>query len=357
MAVPNPERELQRLDQETKAGIAARTVILGPSDWFRARAFDLVLERVDQKADLRIVDGEQKSEGKELAALRGAGLFAKASVLAVRRAEDWLAAVGDQLLVLAPKIPKGSALVVEAKKLDKRTRLGKLLGEGPGLYEFRDLYAEPWDARSSPLEAELVQWLVQRSRAAGAPLSPEAAWLLVSTVGKDPGELLAEVGRLRHVVGERKGPLTVEDLRGKVNASFQSTPFEFAEAFLLRDRKRCLRALGAMFARGLKDKDGGAIDQGGVFPFVTSWLQQTIGQVLAGRQELDRGTPLAEVSSRVGVRLFQDRFMRQVQVNDRPSLERALGELLRCQRELRSTGEDPQLLLESLVARTLGARS
>lgn len=354
MAVPNPERELQRLDQDLQKGLPSCVVLLGPGDWFRTRAFDQVLTRVDPKADLRTLDGDQKTDGKELAALRGGGLFAKSSVLAVRRAEDWIAARADELPALLPKIPKGSLLVVEAKKLDKRTRLGKALAERESVYEFRDLYAEPWDARASPLEAELVVWVVQKSRAAGAALTPEAAWLLVSTVGKDPGELLAELGRLRHSVGATKGPLRPEDLRGHVHASFQSNPFEFAEALLQRDRRRALRALGAMFARGVKDKDGGSIDAGGVFPFVTSWLQQALAQVFAGRAELDRGTPLHEVPARVGVRVFQDRFQKQVQANDRAKLERLLEALLHCQRQLRSSGEDPQLLLESLVARTLG---
>ena len=191
MAIPNPERELARLDADTKQGLPACIVLLGPSSFFRTRAFDRVIAKVDPKAELKVQDGTQKSEGKELGLLRGGGLFARSSCVAVRRAEDWLAAFGDALLLIVPKIARGTTLVLEAQKLDGRTKLGKLLAEAGARYEFRDLYAEPYDARSSPLETELVTWLVQKSKAKRTPISAEAAFTMMSVVGKDPQELLA----------------------------------------------------------------------------------------------------------------------------------------------------------------------
>src|SRR5262245_34443551 len=173
MAIPNPERELQRLEREIERGLPPCLLLLGPSGWFRTQAFERALAKVPPGAELRIVDGTHKSDGKELGLLRGGALFARAACLAVRRAHDWLAAHAEELERLVPKIAKGSALLLETPKLDRRTRLGKLLVERALVVEFRDLYAEPYGARASPLEAELVQWLVQRSRACGIPVTPE----------------------------------------------------------------------------------------------------------------------------------------------------------------------------------------
>ena len=49
-----------------------------------------------------------------------------------------------------------------------------------------------------------------------------------------------------------------------------------------------------------------------------------------------------------------DRFVRQVANNSAPRLRRALALLLLTQRRLRSTGEDPQRLLEAMIAQYFG---
>ncbi len=353
MAAPNPERELSRLEQELARGLPRCLVLLGPGAWFRARACDLVLAKVPAQSELRQVDGEQAGDGEELALLRGGGLFARQSCLLVRRAEAWLTAHKDTLAGTIARIVPTATLVLETTRLDRRTRLGKAIEQGGGVFEFRELYADPFDARQSPLETELVQWLVGRSRAAQVPLRPEAAFLLIATVGKEPGELVQELQRLKAQCGAVTAPLRPEDLRGRLNTSFESNPFELAEAVLAGDRRRALRSLAAMFRRGVRDRDGGTMDKGGVFPFATSWMYQALTQAYEGRLLLDRGVPLGEIGNRVGVRMFQDRFLRQVQKNPAPRLARMLGLLARAQTELRTTGEEPELLLEAFVARAL----
>jgi DNA polymerase III delta subunit len=177
----------------------------------------------------------------------------------------------------------------------------------------------------------------------------------MSTVGTRPAELVQELSRLRDGLGastrKRTQPLTPEDLRGKLTCSFESTPFELAEAILARDRRRALRSVLAMYRRGVRSRDGGSVDTGGLFPFITSWLYQSLTQVREGRLLLDQGQPLPKIPALVGVRMFIDRFLSQVQQNPAADLTRGLRLLMQCQRELRTTGEDPQLLLERFLSR------
>ena len=88
-------------------------------------------------------------------------------------------------------------------------------------------------------------------------------------------------------------------MRGKVTTSFAATPFEFAEAILSRDRKRAMRALSAMYDRGVQGKDGETVDKGGVFPFVTSWLYTQLAQAIEGRRLLDSGVSLDEETTKM----------------------------------------------------------
>ena len=350
MAVPNPERELGRLQQTLDRGLPPVTVLLGASGFFRAEAVDRVLGAVPAGAELRSVDGSQDSDGRELLDLRGAALFGSGSCLLVRRAEAWLKKRGADLEGVLAKMAPGCSLIVELTRLDRRTRLAKALAGKGAVFEFRDLYAEPYDRSRSPLEAELVGWVQQRGRAASLPLTAEAAWLVVTAVGTDPAELVAELARLAGGLAGRKR-IGAEELRGQLTCSFESTPFELADAVLADDRRKASRSLAAIFARGVRGRDGAGVDRGGLFPFITSWLFRSMANAHEGRRLLDAGTPLGEVPAAVGVRGFTDRFREQVQAHTVERLAGGLSALVDSQRQLRFTGEDPQLVLERFLAR------
>ena len=350
MAVPNPERELERLQSVLKGALPQVVLITGAAGSFRSEAFDALVAAVPKDADLRRIDGQTETDGRELQDLRGATLFGTGTWVCVRRGESWLSKRGAELAEVLPHIAPGCGLVVETAKLDGRTKLSKTLASSGAKFEFRELYAEPYDRSRSPLEAELVQWVVTRARKGGVRMTPEAAYLIVSSVGKEPAELIAELRRLAEVLpkGKTHGPDSLRDL---LTVSFESTPFELADAVLAFDRRRALRSLEAMFARGVRGRDGASVDGGGVFPFTASWLWTAMSNAHAGRALLESGLRLDEVPSRVGVRTFVDRFRAQVESNTEARLRLGLMLLLAAQRELRTTGEDPRAILERFVAR------
>jgi DNA polymerase III delta subunit len=355
MAVPNPERELERLQRRVATGLAPVTVVTGPSAFFRGEALDRIVAAVPSDRDLRRLDGQQPSaDGRELDDLRGGTLFGGGTILLVRRAEKWLAARGDELQRQLAAVGRGCGLVIEAAKFDKRTKIGKALA-ATDCYEFRDLYAEPYDRSRSPLDAELVGWVAQRSRSHGVAMNLEAAYVVIATVGKDPAELVGELRRLGEQpelrAAAKSRPLAAEQLRGRLTCAFESTPFELAEAVLDHDRARCMRSLDAMFARGVRGRDGTTVERGGVFPFVASWLHQAVANAHRGRVLLDGGVPQDQIAGQLGVRVFAERFVRQVVSNPEPRLRAALALLLQTQRALRTTGEDPRRLLEGMLAR------
>jgi DNA polymerase III delta subunit len=350
VAVPHPERELGRLQKEIAKGPPPVVVISGPSAFFRGEAVEAVLAAIPASADLRRIDGTEKTDGREIDDLRGGGLFGSGTWVCVRRGDGWIGQHGEELAPVLSRIGAGCGLLLEVQKLDKRKRVTKELAAVGFTGEFRDLYAEPYDRSRSPLEAELVGWVAQRARRHGTQLTPEAAFLLVSTVGKDPSELVAELVRLGDVL-PRSGALGPEDLRPHLTVAFESTPFEFAEAVLAHDRRRAERSLDAMFARGVRARDGSGMDAGGIFPFVTSWLWQSMMNVHRGTALREEGMRTDQIAGRVGVRTFVDRFVAQVEANPESRLRRGLLLVLDAQRELRQSGEEPRSILERFLAR------
>jgi len=285
--------------------------------------------------------------------LRGGNLFAKRTFVVVRRGDRWLRRHGAALQAFLPRISSDSTLVIEAIKLDKRTRLAKEIGKNGAVFDFRALYETPFGRPDRPIDGELVQWVTQHSRRMAVAITPEAALLLCAQVGKEPGELDAELRLLGDQLGRDPGrrPLGPDELRGKLSIAFESTPFELAEAVLGGNRRRAARSLRAMFDRGVRQRDGKVMDQGGLFPFATSWLFGAIAQVYEGRLLLDSGSSLRDVPGQVGVRGFVDRYQEQVRHNDLEQLERGLLAILACQREQRQSGEDYDVLLERFLDR------
>ena len=382
MAVPNPEDELQRLQRVLAKGLPPLLVITGSNDFFRAEAMDQALAVVQKDAELRVIDaGLERGGGggdgddadddnddepaadaaaglaacPELQDLRGGGLFARSATVAVRRGSGWWKKHAATVATLLPKFGKGCSLLLEASKLDKRKKVAqtlvKSLTDGGVLFEFRELYDLPYDRSRSPIEGELCKWVTARSSKLGVPLQADAAWLLVMQVGKQPPELLAELVRLRDRLGAdgKRKPLAPADLRGQLTTSFESTPFELADAVLGGDRRAAYRSVRAMFDRGVRGKDGKAMDPGGLLPFTTSWLFQQLATAFEGRQALDAGCSPRDLPARVGVRQFADRFVEQVQRHDQRRLRRGLLALHACQRLSRSTGEDADALLERFL--------
>lgn len=379
MAVPNPEQELERVRQVCKRGLPKVAIVSGPAGFFRAEALDLLLATVPAEAELRTLDaggekaprggtdaaddGDAGAEGDgdaepvgqlgdEVLDLRGGGLFCKRAYLCVRRGDAWMKRHGAALAAFLPKIASGCGLLVEVAKLDRRTKAAKALEQAGALFEFRELYDSPWDRSRSPLEAELVGWIVQRSRQAGVALLPEAAFLLMAQVGKSPAELVAEIRRLVDQFGAdaRRRPLGPEELRGRLTTSFESNPFELAEAILAGDERRATRSVRAMFDRGVRDRKGTTMDPAGVWPFASSWLFSALAQAYEGRLLLDSGVPARDLAGRLGVRVFQERFLEGVTRNPADRLRQGLLALHECQRALRLAADEPDVLFERFLS-------
>ena len=352
MAVPNPETELGRLRSATKSGLPPIVVLMGPSGYFRGKAFDLVRDAIPEAAEVRIVSGDQATDGCELEGLRDSGLFATSSWLMVRRGDTWLREQGSALESILPHMGAGCGLLLEVSKLDKRRKLSKALIGAGGSFEFRDLYPEPYNRNESPLSAELVRWVVARGKDHSLRLSQEAAYMIVSTVGQGPAELLAELERVRTRLDGHGGSITPDDLCGALTCGFESTQFKFADAMLSKDRRQAMRSLEAMFRRGVKGRDGKPrIDGAATFNIVLSWFYTSLAQAYEGRLLLDQGVALRDIPGRLGVRVFVDRLQDHVTRNSLEHLRRAILLLVECQREMRSPKVDPEWLLQRFVMR------
>lgn len=376
MAGNKPQAELERLRKLCRQGLPPVVVVTGSNNFYRHEAIELLLAAVPAEAELRRIDAvedrgstagdeeeddydeeaeepaESLQDVPELAELRGGGLFARTSFLCVRRGVKWWQRCAPVLAQHWQRLGKGCGLLLEASKLDRRRKVAAQLVQdlGPAVFEFRDLYATGFGG-DDLMEGELVPWVVERGEQLGLPLAKEAAVMMVLQVGQNLADLVAELERLRAQFGQQAiaRPLQPADLHGRLHTSFESTPFEFADAVLDRDRNRAQRSLRAMFDRGVRNKSGKR-ETGGVFPFTTGWLWQCLAKVHEGLVRIAAGQRLQVVAGQLAAGRGAERMARQLQKNDLGSLRHGLLALHHVQRLQRTTGEADDVMLERFLA-------
>jgi DNA polymerase-3 subunit delta len=96
---------------------------------------------------------------------------------------------------------------------------------------------------------QLEDWLRRRARAHEAILKPDAARLLVNTVGDDLRLLAGEVDKLSTYVGAG-GSIGAAEVRLLTPVARQSRVFDLTDALARRDRPRALELLHELLANG-----------------------------------------------------------------------------------------------------------
>jgi DNA polymerase III delta subunit len=355
MAQPNPEDELKRLETVLAQGVPKVVQLLGKARWFRERALDAFLRRAGKDVEVLWFTGENDDGARLLRDLRTRSLFGGCKVMVLRPLDKALKGIEEGVVETLPKIPAGHHLVLDLESLDQRTRMAKALVKAGATFQFRDLYDRPYRMGDDPTGAELVRWLLDRGRKRGILLTPKASLFLTQTIGTDPSELDAEIGRLLATGdGGTGAPLTPETLLERVHLGANSDQFRLAEQLLGGDLRGAVRTLEAFQREGLTAAAGRTADSGALFPIVGAWLRRTFRSALAARRSIDAGMEPAQAATQAGVMLFQDRFLSGLRRWSRRALETALIELSDAEQRSRNTGEEPVVLLERFVIKLLG---
>jgi DNA polymerase III subunit delta len=97
---------------------------------------------------------------------------------------------------------------------------------------------------------EVPRWLAGRLRDRGLPFEPGVPEAMQAALGDDPAALDAAIDRLVLLRGERREPVTREDIALGLEPRAHGTVWEFVEAFEDRDTGRALRLLAALLELG-----------------------------------------------------------------------------------------------------------
>jgi DNA polymerase-3 subunit delta len=193
----------------------------------------------------------------------------------------------DQKRLAAPlsSVGAGTTLVATTSppsgRFDRKPKLAAdLLRAVEKTGEIRDCF--------SPPERQLVPWVMAEARLHGKRLTPDAASLLLETVGADCDRLAPEVAKLALYVGAAE-EIADADVRASASPADDSTVFDLVDAIGRKDLPRALDFVRALLPK--EARRGAGIPLLGMIARHLRLLWQAV-TVLKGHASLD--SPVAD---------------------------------------------------------------
>lgn len=190
---------------------------------------------------------------------------------------------------------------------------------------------------AKPTGAQLTDWVTRRARAQKRRITPEAARILVESLGDDLRMLASEIDKLGTYVGER-GEIGLEDVRALTPVARQSKVFDLTDALARRDTSTALALLHELLATG--ESPLGIVA-------LTAFQTRSLMQV---KLLSDRGMPAHQIASAAGIAPFVvEKSLRLARRFTFSQLESAHRTLLAIDTSLKRSRMTPELALDLLV--------
>ena len=315
-----------------KGQIAPVYFLYGPEKLYQSEILNALIEKLitpdNRDFNLETFDGKTTTVGDWITASQTMSFLGGTKLVVVRGIHDASldAKVCEPLLDLVADIPADVWLVLTVDKADKKKKVFKTLCKLKGAL-----------ACEAPSEAALIPWISKRGQSMGYTLSAEAARTLVNRVGDKPGILAMELEKLLTYCGKKK-KVAEEDVLKVIGDIRLENPFALTEALKNKNAERALRLLHNQLDHGEDPiKVMGAI----------AWQFRVIWEV---KHYQEQNMPPSQIAQAMGANPFMvEKAMGHTRNFDQDSLVNSFRNLSEADRDLKSSGKDPQGVLESLI--------
>ena len=235
------------------------------------------------------------------------------------------AEIASLLAYVADPAP-GTCLTLFADSVDKRKKLFKSLTALPGAVEC-----------VAPNEATLTAWIKKRAQAQGYRLSAEAARIMVNRVGNKVGFLACELDKALTYAG-KPGDVSENDVAEVVGEIKMENAFAITEALKGKNAGEALRLLHNQLRHNEEPlKILGTI----------AWQFRLIWEV---KQYQRKKMSPAKIAEMMGTKPFiVEKAMKHTGNFTASQLRKGFDSLAQTDRELKTTGKNPRIVLESLI--------
>lgn len=142
-----------------------------------------------------------------------------------------------------------TVMVLEAAKLDQRTKLAKMLGEKALVVSVELSGAKDGDERRAAMVEASKPLVAKLAAEAGAQIDADAAEELATTLNGELARIRTEVEKLATYAGKSRR-ITLDDVDALVAGEQRYSVWQLADMLAARDRKRALVFLDSLLREG-----------------------------------------------------------------------------------------------------------
>ena len=303
----DPPRQIADLESSLRDAEPGRLYVLrGEERYFQEAAIDIIRARSEAIGwEVSLHTGNQNHPDYNLSLLlgdlSGGSLFSVARCVIVRECAPLLKKIDkqDSNFVRAAKAFMASSeasgcLVIAATSIRADNALAKAASSSGGaLLSCRKLWESAPYWNPDPRQAELVQWLVRRSRELKQPLTPDQAMFVAAATGNDLFALEAQLEKLAVSGGKA--------LREVVGWSSSASPYQVADQLIDGNTARAVGAVEALFRGGFREKDGKRlVNLAGLSSILLGAIMGKVRQAVAGSRAVREGADPVQGAARGG---------------------------------------------------------
>ncbi|WP_407307158.1 DNA polymerase III subunit delta [Desulfosporosinus sp. SB140] len=210
--------------------------------------------------------------------------------------------------------------------------------KGRKFYKALDQAGEILEFRSPKRQQEWIEWVQAEAKTHGKLISHQVAAQFIEWAGHQAGVLNQELKKLDTFMGERK-TITEEDFQTVTPRTIEASVFQLLDAVASRSAKQAIKALHEVLRKEHPLK-------------VLTLLVRQVRLLLGCNALRERGGSLAEVPSSLGISPYEAQKVWQQSLRlSTEQLSQALHECLKTDLALKTSGGDPGLLLEIMIAK------
>jgi len=327
-----PDNLILKFSQKQQGQVEPFYFLYGPETFYQTEIIQALIQKCitpdNRDFNLETFDAKESTVNHWLGSIRTLSFMGGIKLVVVRNLHEAVPQDQDaQALIDYAQSPIGeTCMVITADKVDRKRKLFKTLTK-----------LKTAVACEAPKEKELTGWVQKRAKEKGYSLSSGAAYFLVNRVGARPGILAKELEKTLLYAGKNKS-VSERDVAQVVGESKLENIFALTDALKTKNPEKALQLLNNQIDHGEAPlKILGTI----------AWQFRMIWEIKHYQQ---KNLPSGQIAKTMGAHPFMvEKALQHTSRFSTQQLRRGYAELVKADRDLKSTTKDPMAIMQTLI--------
>ncbi|MFH1654510.1 MAG: DNA polymerase III subunit delta [Pseudomonadota bacterium] len=333
-----PKMDITVLSRELEAGrVASIYLLVGEERFLADRSIEMIRGKLSQSQSSELsslsLTGKEVKANRVVEALNSMSLLGGTNTVIIRDGEKVSSNVLNDLIEYIEHPNPNSLLIIQAVKLDGRSRFVKEAQKSGTVIECKPLY-----------QNKLPYWVSIEAKRFKKRIAQDASEYLSEIVGSDLGQLSQSLERLSYYIGERP-MIELKDVEEVISETSQKSIFDLTDA------------LGGKAWEGMLKLLNNLIENNQVPLMILSMIARHFRILVKAKELTKRRITSQEAASYLGVHpFFVERYLGQAKNFTSQELKDVFFNLSQADRKLKSSSINAQRVLEYTFSKICGMK-